>query len=199
MPNCTSCGRPLAGADRFCNSCGAAQAPPLPPLSAPAGPPPPVVPARTPFPGWAVALIVLVGVAVLGAVATFVVSFVLPLVMIGSVISSMDAWSTSSPTPADSRETAVVDGVLDIQVGIEDWAVDHGDTYPPGSVATPDGLRDYVAVWPVNPFSGGPMLPADEGGAPNVPGGYLYLRHDDRSGYELTAFGAGGEPIPIVP
>ena len=197
MPNCLSCGQPLSGAGRYCSSCGAVQAAPQPSMSAPAGPPPPPAGSvRTPFPGWAVALIVLVGVAVLGAVATSVVAFILPFVMIGSLVSTFETLPTSSPTPVETREAAVREGVRSIQVGIENWAVDHGDDYPPRSVATPDGLRDYVDVWPANPFTGGPMLPAT---GPGVPGEYRYTRLDHRAGYVLTAFGGDGQPVVTVP
>jgi hypothetical protein len=154
---------------------------------------------RTPFPGWAVALIVLLGVAVLGAVATFVVSFILPLVMIGSLASIFDSLPTATPTPVEAREAAVREGVHTIQVAIESWAVDHGDRFPPRSVVTPDGLRDYVDIWPVDPYSGGPMLPSAGADGPDAPGGYLYARLGDGTGYVLTAFGDGGRPIVTVP
>ena len=200
MPNCSSCGQPLSGAGRYCSSCGAAQAPPRPPRFAPAGPPqPPAAPVRTPFPGWAVALIVLAGVAVLGAVATFVVSFILPFVMIGSLASVFDALPTPTPTPVEAREAAVREGVHAIQLGIQSWYADHGDRFLPRSVVTPDGLRDYVDVWPANPYTGGPMLPAAAPGAPGQPGDYLYTRLDNGARYLLSTFGVGDRPGVTVP
>ena len=193
MLYCSSCGRPLTGEGRFCAACGAPQgvAPPpaaqhpaqhpSPMLPGQAPPPPPG--ARQPFPGWAVALFVVIALC---AIAGFA-AFVLPLFILGGIASTFESIA---PTPGAGSAGEVRTGVRAIQVGIETWRADSaGGLYPPEAVVTPARFGAYVAPWPVNPCTGGPMQP---GGGP---GDYDYVRLPDGKGYTLTGFGGDGAPV----
>lgn len=62
-----------------------------------------------------------------------------------------------------AKDSAVKEGTHSIQVGIQTYAVDHGDLYPASWDVAPDGLlADYVEPWPVNPFTGDPMVNSSE-------------------------------------
>jgi prepilin-type N-terminal cleavage/methylation domain-containing protein len=63
-----------------------------------------------------------------------------------------------------ARDAAVKEGVHAVQVGVVSWAADNDDTYPgDGDVTSlkwngrPSVFSAYVAPWPVNPFTDGPM------------------------------------------
>ena len=60
--------------------------------------------------------------------------------------------------------TAVKEGIHNIQVGVQSWAVDHGSVYPDASVVTSAGLASYVDNWPTNPWTGKPMAPGTAAG-----------------------------------
>ena len=195
MPYCSSCGRPLTGEGRFCAACGAPQAlapPPAPqhqaPRPAPVLPgqaPPPAPGARRPFPGWAVAFIVILAIS---AVSLFAV-FALPFLVIGSIFSAVE-----KALPADVRAAGVRSGVRTIQMGLEAWRADNArGMYPPEAVVTPARLGSYVDPWPVNPYTGGPMQPGR--GA----GDYDYVRLPGRQGYRLTGYGGDGAPVLSAP
>jgi hypothetical protein len=136
MPYCSSCGQLLTGEGRFCAACGAPQeveSPPpphLPPV--PAGrAPPPAAGVRRPFPGWAVALLVVLAVSVVSSFALFV----LPFLIVGSVFSAVE-----QVLPADAHSAGVRTGVRDIQTGIESWrAADSRGSCPPEAAVTPAG------------------------------------------------------------
>src|SRR5664280_891414 len=56
-----------------------------------------------------------------------------------------------------AKDAAVKEGIHSIQVGIQSYAVDHGDAYPT-ALADKAALLDangnsYVDNWPKNPFS----------------------------------------------
>jgi hypothetical protein len=105
MPYCSSCGRPLAGEGRFCAACGAPQAVAPPPAAQhPASvvtgrAPPPAPGARQPFPGWAVAFFVIMALCTIVAIAVFV----LPMLVLGSIVSSIE--SITPVVPAEARRT----------------------------------------------------------------------------------------------
>lgn len=192
MPFCTSCGRPLTGEGRFCAACGTPQAAALPadqhpaqhPAPLPTGPAPPPAPgARRPFPGWAVALFVVIALcAITGFAAVF-----LPLLILGGIASTFESIG---PTPGAVSAAQVRTGVRAIQVGIETWRADNsGGVYPPEAVVTPARFDAYVDPWPVNPYAGGLMQPGEG------PGGYVYVRLPGGEGYTLTGYGGDGAPV----
>jgi hypothetical protein len=78
-----------------------------------------------------------------------------------------------------ARETGVKEGVHALQVGIQAWAVDHGDRYPRQAAVRADGaIASYVDTWPENPYTGEPMAPG------KGPGDYTYTKV--RGGFRLT-------------
>jgi hypothetical protein len=207
---CASCGRPLTGDGRYCSACGAPQADPLlvaaglpaPPARAPAVPdraelgqapvaarvgeaPAPVLAARVPFPGWAVALILL---AVLG-VAAVVASILVPALLVSGTVTAVSHLAPSVAPAAD-----VPTGVRAIREGVETWRLARdSDVYPPDAEVTPARLGRYVHPWPQNPYTGGPMSPT------GARGDYTYVRAADGLSYELTGFGADGAPVISLP
>jgi len=92
-----------------------------------------------------------------------------------------------------ANESAVKEGIHSIQVGVQSWAIDHGDTYPVASRVSESGLRSYVDVWPTNPYTG---LPMTQGTAP---GDFTYTIAADRHSFRLTALGTDGQPVIVVP
>jgi type II secretion system protein G len=60
-----------------------------------------------------------------------------------------------------AKNAAVRDGIHSIQIGVQSYALDNGDAYPPavaGSATLVDSNgKAYVDQWPKNPVSGAPM------------------------------------------
>jgi len=57
-----------------------------------------------------------------------------------------------------AKDAAVKESVHSIQIGVQTWAVDHGDLYPATSDVASDGaIAEYVDAWPDNPFTQEPM------------------------------------------
>ena len=55
-----------------------------------------------------------------------------------------------------AKDSAIKEGIHSIQVGVQSYAVDNNDTYPPtGSVNFLKGT--YVDNWPKDPWAGGDM------------------------------------------
>jgi type IV pilus assembly protein PilA len=52
-----------------------------------------------------------------------------------------------------AKDAAVKEGVHAIRVGVQSWAVDNDDTYPPVATVTQVNLGSYVDHWPTNPYS----------------------------------------------
>ncbi len=147
--------------------------------------PPPVLPRRRPFPGWAVAFFVILIISA----ASLLAVFVLPLLILGSVFSAVER-----ALPTDVHAAEVRSGVRTIQMGIEVWRADHASgRYPPVAVVTPEGLGRYVEPWPQDPYAGGPMLPT------GARGGYTYTRAADGLSFALGGYGADGAVVLTVP
>lgn len=53
-----------------------------------------------------------------------------------------------------AKDAAVKEGVHALQIGIQSYAVDNNDTYPPALDAAT--LADYLDAWPVNPWTNQP-------------------------------------------
>ena len=85
-----------------------------------------------------------------------------------------------------AKEAAVREGVHSIQVGVQSWAVDHGDAYPDASQVDASGLAGYVDMWPANPFTD---LPMDQGSGP---GQFSY--EVGATGFRITAYGSEVAP-----
>jgi len=70
-----------------------------------------------------------------------------------------------------AKDAAVKEGVHSLQVGVQSYALDHGDTYP--ASLTPAMLVDqagktYVDQWPKNPYTRTSMASS------SAPGDYTY-------------------------
>jgi predicted amidohydrolase YtcJ len=79
-----------------------------------------------------------------------------------------------------ARVTQLKEGIHSLQVGIQSWAVDNGDKYPPVADVTQAGLAIYVDVWPDNPWTGAPMAPG------TGRGDYTYHRLAGGKGFRLA-------------
>jgi len=105
---------------------------------------------------------------------------------------------TCDPEPAQvqptytPRESQTIENLHAIQVGVQSWAVEHGDAYPPAELVTEDGLTGkYVDTWPTNPYTGGPMKQGTD------PGDYTYLAGAGH--FRLSAFDDQGRVFYSVP
>jgi hypothetical protein len=126
------------------------------------------------LPGWAVAVLVLAGLVLVGGI---IAAIAIPMLLLQS-------------DRAD--ESAVREGVLTIQIGIRAWAVDHGDVYPGAELIDQAHMGRYVPDWPQNPYTGGPMSRG------TTAGDFWYEVTPDGSDYRLTGFGQGGREIMSV-
>ena len=52
-----------------------------------------------------------------------------------------------------AKDAAVKEGVHAIRVGVQSWAEDNDDTYPPVATVAQANLGSYVDHWPANPYS----------------------------------------------
>jgi hypothetical protein len=88
-----------------------------------------------------------------------------------------------------SRDAAVKEGIHSIQIGIQSYAVDHADTYPPDAAQAT--LARYVDTWPSNPYTNLPMMPG------TTPGNFYYSTNG--SSFQLVGYGADGQALITVP
>ena|SRR5664279_5112831 len=77
---------------------------------------------------------------------------------------------------AKAKDASVKEGVHSIQIGIQSYAVDNNDTYPPvGTVAAgASGLGSWVDNWPNNPFAAAANTPMANDAAGTTKGGFVY-------------------------
>jgi hypothetical protein len=81
-----------------------------------------------------------------------------------------------------AKRASVKEATHTLQVGIESWAVDHGNRYPDPSEVTQSGLASYVDSWPINPYTG---LPMTQGAGP---GDFRYTPSADRRSFSLVGY-----------
>ena len=129
--------------------------------------------ARGKLPTWALALIILCVLAVVGGM---ILAIVIPMFVI-----------RTGETLAN--DAAVRSGARSIQVGIESWATEHAGVYPQAEDVTAVGLSRYVTAWPNNPYIELPMSPG------TGPGFYRYEVSSGGGTYRLTVFGRDGTVI----
>jgi type IV pilus assembly protein PilA len=93
-----------------------------------------------------------------------------------------------------AKEAAVKEGVHSIQIGVQSWAVDNNDTYPPDAAAAT--LANYVDIWPKNPWANAPMATnaATQGNALYSPVG-----GPPATSFTLVGHGKGGAVVISVP
>ncbi len=116
---------------------------------------------------------------------------VLATVGVAAVAHGAKANQDALKTAAAAKE-----GLHSLQVGVQSYAVDHGDQYPDASLVTETGLVDssgtpYLDYWPSNPYTG---LPMQQGSGP---GDFSYTT--GATTFQMTVFGHDGEALLTVP
>jgi hypothetical protein len=116
------------------------------------------------LPGWAIALII---VGVVAAIVAVVPAVSIPAAMVGDQESK-------------ARESRLKEGMPSIQIGIQSWAVGHGDLYPEPAEVDQFGARGgYVDMLPAHPSAGLPMAQGTApGSSPRRPTGRRSSRPD---------------------
>ena len=90
-----------------------------------------------------------------------------------------------------AKEASVKEGIHSIQIGVQTYAIDYDDTYPPApNVNFMNGT--YVDNWPKNPWSAPGLMTA---GA--AQGQYTYSVPG--SNFLLIGHGKNGNPVITVP
>ena len=130
--------------------------------------------ARKPFPVWAIILIV---IAALIPVGGLFAAIVIPMVLVQD---------------QHSKEAAVKEGTHSLQVGIQQWALDHQNQYPSAFDLSQAAMASYIDVWPTNPYTGAPMM---EG---TSPGDFGYEVSPDGSSFHLVGYGEDGKIVMDV-
>lgn len=128
---------------------------------------------KKPFPVWAIVLIVAMVMLLVGGL--FAAIFIPAVVM--------------NDQHAKADESAVKEGVHNIMVGVQSWAVDHQDRYPSAAEVNQSGLSRYIDWWPTNPYTGSPMIQG------SGPGDFSYEASPDGSSCRLAGYGKGGKVI----
>jgi zinc-ribbon domain len=160
MPDCTQCGKPLADDAAFCSACGA----PVVPTGADTGAPSDAARPTGAKPGANIVMIT--------ALAVIAIVAVIGIVLVatrdsGSRSRTIDPFQLQQTSSEDS---AVKEGIHSIQIGIQSWAVDNGDVFPPDAEVRPDGgVGTEVDNWPTNPFTGQPTTSGSGPGDFTVP------------------------------
>jgi hypothetical protein len=109
----------------------------------------------------------------------------------GPFTNSSTSSSSSGVDQLTGRDAVVAEGIHSIQVGIQSWAVDHNDAYPPHSLVTKSGLGIYVDNWPTNPYTAAPMALGTDAGD------YSYTTSS--GSFRLSGYGADGKAVITVP
>jgi hypothetical protein len=88
-----------------------------------------------------------------------------------------------------AKESAVKEGTHSLQVGIQQWALDHQNQYPSAFDLNQAAMASYIDVWPTNPYTGAPMM---EG---TSPGDFGYEVSPDGSSFRLVGYGESGRIV----
>jgi prepilin-type N-terminal cleavage/methylation domain-containing protein len=91
-----------------------------------------------------------------------------------------------------AKESAVKEGVHSIQVGVQSYAVDYNDTYPPQATVAQSTMTAWVDNWPKNPWDNTAFMQRTTG-----KGNFSYSVTS--TGFVLTGFGKAGTGIITVP
>jgi predicted amidohydrolase YtcJ len=109
------------------------------------------------------------------------------------VLRTVFRGQTVFAAPTTAQVVKVKEGIHAIQVGIQTWAVENADKFPPVSEVTQaGGVGKVVDGWPTDPFTGAPMKQGTD------PGDYTYTRLKNGAGYRLAGH-LGPLPDFIVP
>ena len=90
-----------------------------------------------------------------------------------------------------AKESAVKEGVHSIQVGVQSYAVDNGDTYPATGGVSSTSMASYVDIWPKNPWSNSAMVDS------SAQGNFTY--GSSGTAFSIVGHGKGGTGIITVP
>jgi len=127
------------------------------------------------------------------------VILIVSAIIAAALAALLIAFLAGAPTPLLSdpventpSNSAVKDGILSIQEGIEGYRADAGE-YPADYVVNKKFLGPYVFDWPENPYTHAPMRRGTESGD------YDYTCAADRASYSLTGYGEGGKAVIAVP
>lgn len=91
-----------------------------------------------------------------------------------------------------AKESAVKEGVHSIQVGVQSYAVDNGDTYPGDTGVTAATMANYVDNWPDNPWTNSAMTDSA------TQGNFSYTCPTSTT-FQLIGHGKDGTAIITVP
>ena len=95
---------------------------------------------------------------------------------------------TTSGSPSASADQEVQSGLMKINAGIISWATNSNGVYPAAmEVAATGGIAQYVAPWPVNPYTQQHMGPG------TAPGDYEYEQLSGGQGYRLVGHLSNGD------
>ncbi len=132
---------------------------------------------RRRLPAWALVLIVLCAI----------------VLVVAAVLVVHDRLAGANERNVSPIDSAVKDGVLVIQAGVQAWSEAHAGAYPEPSVVTQQGLATYVSEWPANPFSDEPMKQGTQSGD------FSYTVAPDGASYQLVGYGDGRKQVIAVP
>ena len=81
-----------------------------------------------------------------------------------------------------AKDASVKEGVHAIQIGVQSWAVDNNDTYPPAATVAQANMSTYVSNWPKNPYSATAAYMTNT----NSLGNFAYTQGTGSTTYSLT-------------
>ena len=86
-----------------------------------------------------------------------------------------------------AKNSAVKEGIHSIQVGIQSWAVDNGDSFPDATLVTKAGLGTQLDNWPKNPWTNVDMASG------LTHGDYTYTQEPDSTKFTLKGHLSSGD------
>ena len=86
-----------------------------------------------------------------------------------------------------AKNSAVEEGIHSIQIGVQSYAVDHSDAFPPAPIVKAD-LASYVDNWPNNPFATAANVPMTTATGTTDYGDYKYAVSTDSDKMGLEGY-----------
>jgi hypothetical protein len=91
-----------------------------------------------------------------------------------------------------AKESAVKEGIHSIQIGVQSYAVDYNDTYPPQATVVQANMIPYVDNWPRNAWGDSQYMLRAAGR-----GNFSYV--PSSSAFTLIGFGKSATGVITVP
>jgi hypothetical protein len=107
----------------------------------------------------------------------------------GDVFEQPQSVELSRVTEEGYRDGAAAYGMLLIRRGLAMWKAGGGKKYPPAEEVMPDGMLAKMIAWPVNLFTGGPMVQEASDG------NFAYKVLDGGKKYSLKTYLSDGSTI----